>query len=42
MAVVIDVVFIVPAETNVDVNYIVEVKVKVFNVPETVAADAQV
>ena len=42
MAIVIDVVFIVPAETDVDVNGIVEVKVEVFNVPETVAADAQV
>ena len=33
MAVVIDVVFIVPAETDVDVNGIVEVEVEVFNVP---------
>ena len=41
-AVVIAVVFIVPAETDVDVNGIVEVKVEVFNVPETVAANAEV
>ena len=42
MAVVIGVVFIVPAETDVGMNGIVEVKVEVFNVPETVAADAEV
>ena len=42
MAVVIDVLFIVPAETDVDVNNIVEVEVEVFIVPEIVAADAQV
>ena len=42
MAVVIDVVFIVQAETDVYVNGIVEVEVEVFNVPEIVAADAQV
>ena len=42
MAVVIDVVFIVPAETDVNVNGIVEVEVEVFNVPEIVATDAQV
>jgi len=45
MAVVIDVVFIVPAETDVDVNGIVEVEIEVeevFNTPEIVAADAQV
>ena len=46
MAVVTDVVFIVPAETDIDMNGIVEVEVEVevevFNVPETAAADAQV
>ena len=42
MAVVIDVVFIVLAETDVNVNGIVEVEVEVFNVPEIVATDAQV
>ena len=41
MAVVIGVLFIVLTETDVDdMNGIVEVKVEVFNVPETVAANA--
>ena len=39
LPVVIGVLFIVPTETDVDVNGIVEVIVEVFNVPETVAAD---